>query len=241
MDATYQAQPALTTENPYERKAWFRAVKAVLKLFIRRPKHIFLGEKPTPGGIILSNHVGPFAPWALELYGEVPLRLWGTHEMNETLRTAYRYQTNIYYHQKKHWNLLLAKVACLLITPLTYMYYKGIYLISSYGDARFKKTLQESLATLRQGHSVVVFPEKSDDGYFDELTGFYPGFVMLLQYCRQHGENPQVHVAYLRKKTGEYIFDKPATAEALLGLGLSRNELAQKLCQRCNELGKMEF
>ena len=241
MDATYQAQPAQTTDNAYERKAWFKAVKWVLKLFVRKPEHIYLGEKVAPGGIILSNHVGPHGPWALELYADVPLRLWGTHEMNENLKTAYTYQTNIYYHQKKHWNLFLARVACLLITPLTYMYYKGIYLISSYQDARLKKTLQESLHTLRQGHSVVVFPEKSDNGYFDVLTGFYPGVVLFFQYCMRHDLDVPVHVAYYRRKTRQYIFDKPVFISELLALGLSRETLAQKLCDRCNELGKMEI
>ena len=88
---------------------------------------------------------------------------------------------------------------------------------------------------------MVVFPEKSDNGYFDELTGFYPGIVMLFQYCQRHGLDVPVHVAYLRRKRKQYIFDAPVTVGELLRLGLSREELAQRLCDRCNELGKMEF
>lgn len=227
--------------DPYPRKPWFRAVKAFLRLFVKKPEFIYLGEKVRPGGIILSNHEGPKSPLSLELYGEVPLRLWGAHEMNKSLKTAYAYQTNIYYHQKKHWNLHLARLACLIITPLTYLYYKGIHLIPSYGDIRFRSTLSESLSTLKNGSSVVIFPEKSDNGYLQELTGFYPGAAMLFQYCRKKGLNPPVHIAYLQRNPRRYIFDAPTTVEELLSPGLSREELAEKLCDRCNELGRMAF
>lgn len=225
-----------------ERKTWFRVVKKILRLFVREPKYIFLGDKAEAGSVILTNHVGPSAPMTNELYSDMPVRLWGAHEMNESFKSAYKYQTEIYYHQKKHWNLYLAKVLCLiLITPLTYMYYRGINLISSYGDVRFRKTLTESLETLEKGHTVVIFPEKSDNGYFKVLTGFYPGAIMFLQYCKKNSLNPPVFVAYLNKETKQYIFDAPKTVDELLSLGLSRNELADMLCARCNELGTMTF
>ncbi|MBQ8831269.1 MAG: hypothetical protein IJ017_06690 [Oscillospiraceae bacterium] len=224
-----------------ERKTWFRIVKKILRLFVKEPRYIFLGDKAEAGSIILTNHVGPSAPITNELYSDMPVRLWGAHEMNVSFKSAYKYQTEIYYHQKKHWNIYLAKVLCLIITPLTYMYYKGINLISSYGDVRFRKTLSESLATLESGTTVVIFPEKSDNGYFKVLTGFYPGAVMFLQYCQKHGINAPVFVAYLNKETRQYIFDTPKTVDELLSLGLSRTELADMLCARCNELGTMKF
>lgn len=232
-------EKAAIPADKYPRKGWFRMVKALLRLFVKKPEFIFLGDEVRPGGIILSNHEGPKAPLSLELYGAAPLRLWGAHEMNKDLKTAYRYQTEIYYHQKQHWNLRLARLFCLIATPLTCLYYKGIHLIPSFGDARFRSTLSESLRTLNNGCSVVIFPEKSDNGYLRELTGFYPGAVMLFQYCRKKGLNPPVYIAYLQRDSRRYIFDAPTTVEKLLDSGLSRTELAEKLCSRCNELGRM--
>ena len=224
-----------------DRKPWFRVFKKFLRLFIREPEFIYLGEKPQAGSIILTNHVGPSAPLTTELYSDNPTRLWGAHEMNASFKTAYKYQTEIYYHQKKQWNICLAKVLCLIITPLTYMYYKGIPLIPSYGDVRFRKTLSESLDTLKSGKSVVIFPEKSDNGYFKVLTGFYPGAIMFLQYCQKNNINAPVYVAYLNKDNRQYVFDAPKTVNELLSTGLSRNDLADMLCARCNELGTMKF
>lgn len=224
-----------------KRKTWFKVVKNILRIFVREPEYVFLGKAPAAGSIILSNHVGPSAPLINELYSDYPVRLWGAHEMNDCFKSAYKYQTEIYYHQKRHWNIVLAKVLCLIITPLTYMYYKGINLISSYADVRFKKTLTESMDTLRKGHTVVVFPEVSDNGYFDTLPGFYPGAVMFLQQCRKNSITAPVYVAYFKKSTRQYIFDSPKEIDQLLSLNMTRNELAAMLCNRCNELGTMTF
>ena len=235
------ANKNIISPDKYKRKPWFCAVKAFLRVVVKKPNFVYLGEKVRPGGIILSNHEGPKCPVFLELYNEVPIRCWGAHEMNKNLKTAYKYQTEIYYHQKKHWNLLLARIGCLIITPVTYLYYKGIKLISSYGDMRFRKTLDESIKTLKDGCSVVIFPEKSENGYLKDLTGFHPGATMLFQFCQKHGLNPPVHVAYLQKETKNFVFDVPTTVNELMDLGLSRTELMQKLCDRCNELGRMSF
>ena len=43
----------------------------------------------------------------------------------------YKYQTRVYYHEKKHWNLHLARLFCLLASPLTNLFYKGLNLIST--------------------------------------------------------------------------------------------------------------
>lgn len=225
----------------YVRKGWFKVIKQLLHLIVKKPRFIYLGEPAHSGGIILSNHEGPKSPVSLELYFPVPHRQWGAYEMNESLKSAYRYQSVIYFHQKKHWPLRLAQLFCLIATPVTYLYYKGIYLISSYPDIRFKRTLKEGVETLKAGHSVVIFPEVSDRGYFKELTGFYPGAVLFFQYCRRHGLNVPVHVAYLQRESRNFIFDAPTTVNELLDLGLNKTELAQKLCDRCNELGRMTF
>ena len=225
----------------YARKRWFRAVKSVLRLIMKKPNFIYLGEPVRPGGIILSNHEGPKSPVSLELYLPVPHRQWGAHEMNANLKMAYRYQSVIYFHQKKHWPLRAARLFCLIAAPVTYLYYKGIYLISSYPDVRFKRTLKEAVETLKAGYSVVIFPEVSEKGYFRELTGFHPGAALFFQYCRRHGLNVPVHVAYLQRDSRNFVFDAPTTVNELLDLGLGKTELMAKLCHRCNELGKMEF
>ena len=120
------------------------------------------------------------------------------------------------------------------------MYYIGLELISTYRDVRFKNTLKQSIDALKQGHTLVIFPEISDKGYLKELEGFHQGAFMLLECCKKQGLNVPVYVAYYKKDTKQYIFDAATSVDGLLSQGLSREALAQQLCDRCNELGRME-
>lgn len=225
----------------YSRKKWFLNVQKIVRLFIKKPEYIYLGQRPAARSIILTNHEGASVPLTMEMYAGLPARFWGTFEMNKDFKTAYKYQTVRYYHGKKHWNIWLARLFCLLATPLTRLFYIGLELISTYPDVRFKNTLTQSIHALKKNHALVIFPENSDNGYHKVLTEFRLGVVMLLEHCQRHGLDVPVYVAYYQKKTRQHVFDVPTTVGALLGLGLAREELARKLCDRCNELGRMEF
>lgn len=241
MNATESTQISTPAPVDFVRKKWFLFVQRIMKVFIKKTEFISLGQPPVPGSIILSNHEGTKAPLALELYSGLPVRFWGAHEMNTNMKTTYRYQTKVFYHEKKHWNLTLARLFCLIATPLTRMFYRGLGVISTYGDLRLKNTLSQSLTALKKRHTLVIFPEKSDKGYLKELEGFHQGALLLLEYCKRNDLDVPVHVAYYKKDAKQYVFDAPVTIRELLDLGLTRAQLAEKLCNRCNELGKMEF
>ena len=94
------------------RKLYFRVLKKIMKIKYKQPKFIYLGEEFENGSLILSNHEGTDAPMSLEIYCDKPLRMWGTAEMNSGLIKLYKYQTQVYYHEKKHWNIHLARLFC---------------------------------------------------------------------------------------------------------------------------------
>lgn len=219
------------------RKKWFKVIKGFLRIFIRKTKFVYLGQQIEGPSIILSNHSAASGPLGYELYFPKTFRFWGTHEMNEGLISTYKYLTNTYYHKKKHWNIHLARLFCIIAAPLCNLFYKGLNLISTYQDTRFRRTLRDSLKTLKDGHNLIIFPEASENGYFKELTLFHEGFVVFLEYCKKHLLNLPVYVAYFRSDDKMCVLDHPVMMNELLGLGLTRQELANKLKERCNELG----
>ena len=230
-------------KNGYKdiRKPWFRVIKKIMRWFIKPTEFVYLGEKISEPTIVLSNHVGTSAPLAWELYGNLPFRFWGAYEMNAGLITLYKYQTRIYYHEKKHWNLHLARLFCLIASPLTYIFYKGINLIPTFHDIRFKKTVSESIEALDSGKSVIIFPEISDKGYLDVLEGFHQGFTVLGSILLKKGKDMPITVAYYRKNEKRYIIDRPVMLSEIFVDGVSREEIAKQLCDRCNQLGRMEI
>ena len=109
-----------------KRKWWFRGLICLMKMKYKEPRFIYLGEKFDGGGLILSNHEGTDAPMSLEIWNDAPTRMWGAHEMNSGVIKTYKYQSRVYYHEKKHWNLHAARLFCLIASPLTNLFYKGL-------------------------------------------------------------------------------------------------------------------
>jgi len=224
-----------------KRKLYFRVLKKLMRSRYKEPRFVFLGEPFENGALILSNHEGTDSPMSLEIYCDKPIRMWGASEMNSGLVSLYRYQTRIYYHEKKHWNLHLARLFCLLASPLTWLFYAGFDLISTYRDARFVRTLRESIAALKSGDNIVIFPEDSSNGYLPELEGFHAGFVALAELCEKRGIDLPIYVSYYRKSDRTYIFDAPVRYRNLVTTYTSRAAIAKHLCDRCNALGKMQI
>ena len=224
-----------------KRKLYFRMLKKIMKIKYKEPRFIYLGEKFENGALILSNHEGTDSPMSLEIYCDKPIRMWGTAEMNSGLIRLYKYQTRVYYHEKKHWNIHLARLFCLLASPLTWIFYSGFDLISTYKDARLIKTIRESVNALKSGDNIVIFPEDSTNGYLSELENFHGGFDLLCKGCEKQGMDVLIYVSYFRKSDRTYIFDAPVKYSELKSKYQSRTEIAKHLCERCNELGKMEF
>lgn len=224
-----------------QRKWWFRFMKKLMKSRYKRPTFVYLGEKFGNGGVILSNHEGTDAPLSLELYCDKPVRMWGAWEMNSGLVQMYKYQTRVYYHEKKHWNLFLARLFCLIASPLTNLFYKGLNLISTYRDARFMKTLRQSVDAIQQGENVVIFPEDSTKGYLEQLEDFHHGFLALCDYCAKKGIDVPIYVTYFRKKDLVYFVDKPVLYSDLKRQFDDKESIAKHLLDRCNALGQMQL
>ena len=221
-------------------KPWFRALKGIMRIRYKSPEFIFLdGEEFPNGSVILSNHEGTDAPMSLEMYLDKPMRMWGTCEMNSGLKRMYAYQSRYYFHEKKHWNLHLARLFCLIASPLTNLFYSGFDLISTYTDTRFIKTMRESKEALDMGQSIVIFPEDSSKGYLAKLEDFFAGFLVFSEKCFKQGLDVSIVVSYFKKKEKIYIFDKPILYSELVTQEKTRENIIKRLLNRCNELGTM--
>ena len=64
---------------------------------------------------------------------------------------------------------------------------------------------------------------------------------MLAEICARKGMDVPIYVTYYKKKELQYIVDKPVMYSELTRNGATRAEIAKRLLDRCNQLGKMKF
>lgn len=219
------------------RGTWFKYIKNVLKLFIRRPKFKYLGEPVTEPSIIISNHVGASAPLAWELYFPNQFHFWGTHEMAEGVRSVLNYLSNIYFYKKKHWNYVFSHAFSVIAAPFVTAFYKGLRLIPTYNDHRFRHTIASSIEALKEHkNSIIIFPEDSSEGYYDQMTGFYGGFILLAERSLKKGFDLPIFLSYFKKDENAFIIDKPIRYSELKKKLADRDEMVSAMLQRTNEL-----
>ena len=226
------------TKEKKPRARWFGLMKSIMRIFIKKPKYVFLGDVVSEPSLILSNHVGTAAPLALELYFDKPFRFWGAYQMNGNLFKLYGYLSKDFYHNKKHWNLLLSRLFCIIAAPLTWIFYRGLNLISSYPDYRLRNTIKESINTIQKGHSIVIFPEDSTTGYHERLEGVLAGFYLFCKKSYEKGIDLPIYLAYYNKKNKTFTFDQKVYFSSLVNAGLEGADIAKKFCDRLNELGE---
>lgn len=225
--------------KPKKVKPLFKAYRACIKAGSKKVTYHYVGKHFEKGSLILCNHESTKGPLAWDFFCDVPVRLLGTEEMNSGLRRMYKYQSETYYHEKKHWNLFLSKIYCLLASPMTNWFYKGLSLISIREGFQFKKTITDVYTSLHDfKESIVIFPEDSTRGYLEQLDGFKEGFLLICEYCYKKGYDIPLVVAYYRKKDSVMIVDEPIMYSTLKERHLSRKEMAETLKDRCNELGR---
>ena len=64
---------------------------------------------------------------------------------------------------------------------------------------------------------------------------------MLAKICERKNMDVSVCVSYYRKSERTYVVDEPIKLSELFSLASSRDEIAKILCDRCNELGKLDL
>ena len=87
-----------------------------------------------------------------------------------------------------------------------------------------------------------MYPEDSDNGYLDEMTHFFPGFVMLSeQYYKKTGEDLPVFPIYYGRKKKKIVVGKPLYIQEFVRQGVKRNEIAEIFRLEVNKLYREHF
>ena len=222
----------------------FLGLKSVFRLFKKQPEIIDLGGNDTVREpcIFIANHSAAGGPFTYQLYFPHKFVPWGTHEMCGNYKERWNYLYHVFYQQKLRWHKVPAGIVATLFAIISKFLYNGAELIPTYRDARFVTTIRRSLRMLERGRNILIFPENSTDGYHEILKEYHPGFAKLAStYYRRTGKNIPIYAVYYSEEHNRIVIDKPVYIESLLEDKLDEKGIANRFCERTNELFRLHI
>lgn len=229
----------MTNENHSTRKRplIFRGFKKLIKLFKKRPEIINLNDKLEDKAIYISNHSAANGPFTLSLFFPKVFVPWGIHYMCGNYKERWKYLYYVFYQQKLGYGKVKSFIVATIFATFSKVLYNRMKVIPTYTDLRLMKTLKISADTLNSNEAVLIFPENSDNGYFDVLSEFNAGFVALsMFYHKKYNYDLPVYPIYFSSKYKMLLIDKPQYIQEFVKKGYTREEIAEWFKKRTNEL-----
>ena len=224
-------------EKKRKRHPFFACVKVVLRAFRKKPKLIDLAGTLPKRCIVVVNHAAKSGPLGMELYFPYPTVKWGAHEMLGKFTERRRYLRDVFYMRKQGYGRARAGLLATFEAVFSPLVYRGMNVIASYTDGRLTETIRRSEKAIACDIPVMIFPENSDGGYFEEMREFFAGFVLFALRHRQNtGEDLPIIPCYYHPKRRVLAIGKPAYAGTLADEGMDKRDIAEFFRQRVNEL-----
>ena len=222
---------------PPKRQPVFKVFKWIVSPFFHIKNIEYLGEQFPKKCIIIANHNNKKGPMVYEKSLPIRHATWGAYQMLGTYKMRFKYLRDVLYIQKNGLKKGKATFKAMFEALFSRLIYKGMKMLPSYPDARFRKTLQYSMQCLDSGLAVSLYPEDSNEGYFDEVKHFFSGFVMLAeQYYKKTGEDVPVFPMYYGRKKKKIVVGKPLYVQDFVKQGLKRDEIAEKFRLEVNQI-----
>ena len=213
----------------------FGIVKAVLKIFMRKPKFLNENDKIPTDGILLGPHMWKWAPLYISIYYPEKCAIVGAHPMLGNYKDRFHYLRDIYYMQKCHRKKFGATIAAAFESIFSKMFYRGMHLIPSYEDIRLMHTISDIKGNLDNGLPVYLFPENSDNGYQLVMNDFHEGFITIVKFLnKKRGINTPIYPYYVHTKRRYLSIGKPFYISEFEGK--SNEEIIEYIKQRINNL-----
>jgi hypothetical protein len=170
-----------------KRNILYLLICALIRLFYRRPA--FVGEENLPDEpcVLVGNHTQMNGPIIGELYFPGKPFIWCAGEMMH-YREVPGYAYTDFWSFKPRWCRPFYRLLAYLITPLSVLLFNNARTIPVYHDTRLITTFRASIEKLREGHSILIFPEKNER-WNGILYEFQDKFIDLARfYYRKTGK-----------------------------------------------------
>ena len=137
----------------------FKIIKWLVKLFYPRIRVEGVENLPDEPVVIVGNHCQMNGPIVGELYVPGEPYIWCAGEMMQ-LKTVSEYAFRDFWSRKPKWTHPWYRLLSHVIAPIAVCVFNNARTIGVYHDARILSTFKNTVKTLQEGKSVVIFPER---------------------------------------------------------------------------------
>ena len=215
--------------------AVFKVVCGLARLHMPRPE--FMGEENLPEGpcVIVGNHAQMNGPVYAELYLPGKPDIWCNAQMMH-LREVPDYAFQDFWSgrpKRTHW---FYKRLSHAIVPLSVLIFNNAHTVPVYHDARLITTYRESIELMRQGASMVIFPECYDE-HNNIVHGFQDKFIDLARfYYKKTGVELSFVPLYVAPKLKTLFFGKPIRFRADVPIAEERARICAELMDAITDI-----
>ena len=164
----------------------YRVIRWLVWLFSPKFKYHGAERLPDEPCILVGNHSQLYGPIVGELYTPGKKYIWCAGQMmNAKEVSAYAYQD--FWSGKPRAVRWFFKLLSYVITPIAVCIFNNAHTIAVYHDTRLLSTFRDSVEKLREGNSIVIFPECYDE-HNNIVHAFQEKFVDLARiYYKKTG------------------------------------------------------
>ena len=219
-----------------KKTSWvFRVIRWLVWLF--SPKYQLEGTENLPEEpcVIVGNHSHMYGPIMGELYTPVRHYVWCAGEMMKREEVA-AYAYRDFWSGKPKGTRWFYRILSHLITPLALCVFNNAHTIAVYHDTRLITTYRESIEKLKEGYSMVIFPECYDE-HNNIVHEFQDKFIDLARfYYKKTGTELNFVPMYLAPKLKKAYYGKPIHFRADADIKSERKRICGELMDAITEM-----
>ena len=198
-----------------------------------------LDRIPDEPVILVGNHCQAHGPLASVLRIPLPHYTWCAGQMLR-LKEVPAYAFQDFWSQKPKWTHPFYKLLSYLIAPLAAFIFPRSKTVPVYRDTRILTTYRETVRLLREGNSMVIFPEK-DERLNQIVYRFQNRFLDVAKlYYKKTGKALAFVPMYLAPALKTLTFGDPIRYDPAEPMETQRERLGQALEAAVTALGEAQ-
>jgi len=213
----------------------YRVIKGAVRLFYPKTEAVVAENLPEEAVIAVGNHAQMNGPIVGELYYPGRAYTWCAGEMME-MKEVPAYAFRDFWAQKPGWIRWFYKLLSHIIPPLSVCVFNNANTIPVYHDTRLVTTFRQTIEKLREGASVIIFPEHNAP-HNHILCEFQDRFIDVAKlYYRQTGKEISFVPMYIAPALKKVCLGRPVRFCADNPIKEERRRISEYLMQEITEM-----